>query len=73
VLDLDAAEAVAARIVIEHRPAEASGELEAILDEDADEMLDEMDTEEQETGSEAPSGPRASTRRCGRSTHSPPG
>jgi hypothetical protein len=50
VLDLDEAEAATARIVIERRPAEADGELEAILDEDADEMLDEMDAEEQKAG-----------------------
>jgi len=50
VLDLDEAEAAAARIVIERRPAETDGELEAILDEDADEMLDEMDAEEQKAG-----------------------
>lgn len=46
VLDLDEAEAATARIVIERRPAEKDGELEAILDEDAD----EMDAEEQKAG-----------------------
>jgi|GEM_PF-2961798 len=50
VLDLDEAEAATARIVIERRPAKADGELEAILDEDADEMLDELDAEEQKAG-----------------------
>lgn len=50
VLDLDEAEAAAARIVIERRPTEKDGELEAILDEEADEMLDEMDAEEQKAG-----------------------
>jgi hypothetical protein len=50
VLDLDEVEAATARIVIERRPAESDGELEAILDENADEMLDEMDAEEQKAG-----------------------
>lgn len=50
VLDLDEAEAEAARIVIERRPVETDDELEAILDEEADEMLDELDTEEQKAG-----------------------
>lgn len=50
VLDLDEAEAAAARIVIERRPSKTDDELEAILDEEADEMLDEMDAEEKKAG-----------------------
>ena len=50
VLDLDEAEAEAARIVIERRPVETDGELDAILDEEADEALDELDAEEQKAG-----------------------
>lgn len=50
VLDLDEAEAEAARIVIERRPVETDDELQAILDDEADEMLDELDTEEQKAG-----------------------
>lgn len=50
VLDLDETEAAAARIVIERRPAKADDELEAIFDEEADEMLDEIDAEEQKAG-----------------------
>jgi hypothetical protein len=50
VLDLDEAEAATARIVIERRPAEQDDELDAILDDEADEMLDEMDAEEQKAG-----------------------
>jgi hypothetical protein len=50
VLDLDEAEAAAARIVIERRPADQDDELDAILDEEADEMLGEMDAEEQKAG-----------------------
>lgn len=50
VLDLDEAEAAAARIVIERRPSGTDGELEAILDAESDEALDEMDTEERKAG-----------------------
>jgi hypothetical protein len=50
VLDLDEAEAATARIVIERGPAKTDDELEAVLDEEADEMLDEMDAEEQKAG-----------------------
>lgn len=50
VLDLDEAEAAAARIVIERRPAEKGDELEAVLDEEADEMLEEMAAEEKKAG-----------------------
>lgn len=50
VLDLDEAEAASARIVIERRPAEKDIELEAILDDEGDELLDEMDAEEQKAG-----------------------
>ena len=50
VLDLDEADAAAARIVIERRPAKADDELEAILDEEADDMLGEMEAEEQKAG-----------------------
>lgn len=50
VLDLDEADAATARIVIERRPAKKDDELDAILDEEADEMLDEMDAEEQKAG-----------------------
>lgn len=50
VLDLDEAEAEAARIVIERRPVETDDEIEAILDTESDEALDEMDTEERKAG-----------------------
>lgn len=50
VLDLDEADAATARIVIERRPAEKDTELEAILDDEGDEILDEMDAEEQKAG-----------------------
>jgi hypothetical protein len=50
VLDLDEAEAAAARIVIERQRAETDVELEGTLDEEAGEMLDEMDAEEQKAG-----------------------
>jgi hypothetical protein len=50
VLDLDEAEAEAARIVIERRPIETDAGLEAILDAEAEEMLDEMDAEERKAG-----------------------
>ena len=50
VLDLDEAEAEAARIVVERRPAKGDDELDAVLDEEAGEMLDEMDAEEQKAG-----------------------
>ena len=50
VLDLDEAEAAAARIVIERRSGTEDDGLEAMLDEEADEILDEMDAEEQKAG-----------------------
>lgn len=50
VLDLEEAEAAVARIVIERRPAKKDDEFDTILDEEADEMLDEMDAEEQNAG-----------------------
>ncbi|HET7485608.1 MAG TPA: hypothetical protein VFJ64_09565 [Solirubrobacterales bacterium] len=50
VLDLDEAEAEAARIVIERRPVETDDELEAILDTESSEVLDEMDAEERKAG-----------------------
>lgn len=50
VLDLDEAEAEAARIVIERRPVETDDELEAILDTESNEVLDEMDAEERKAG-----------------------
>jgi hypothetical protein len=50
VLDLDEAEASAARIVIERKPSEGDDELESILDGEAGEMLAEMDAEELNAG-----------------------
>lgn len=49
VLDLAEAEAASARIVIE-RGGEADDELAAILDAEADELLEEMDAEERKAG-----------------------
>lgn len=50
VLDLDEAEAASARIVVERRSGETDRELEAVLDAEADELLDEMDIEERRSG-----------------------
>ena len=50
VLDLDEAEAEAARIVIGRGARERDEELEAILDAEADELLDELDAEERKAG-----------------------
>jgi hypothetical protein len=50
VLDLDEADAEAARIVIERRPAETDNELEAILDAEADETLDDLEAHERKAG-----------------------
>ena len=52
VLDLDEAEAAAARIVIERRPTDTDGELEGVLDEEVDEAFNEMDAEERKAGFE---------------------
>ena len=46
----DEAEAASARIVIERKTAGADAELDALLDAEADELLDEMDAEERKAG-----------------------
>lgn len=53
VLDLDEAEAASARIVIE-RGGKSDAELDAILDAEAGELLDELDARERKTASGSP-------------------
>jgi hypothetical protein len=50
VLDLDEVEAASARIVIEHGPGGRDADLEALLDEEADEQLGELDARESRAG-----------------------